>query len=55
MEPSERESGAVMAHLVDRHHLQRASTMLMLGILWSGLVACALGALAYDLVLWLPD
>jgi hypothetical protein len=42
-----------MAHLVDRHLFQRANKILMLGFLWSGLVACVLGALAYDVALWL--
>jgi hypothetical protein len=42
-----------MAHLVDRHLFQRANKILMLGLLWSGLVACVLGALAYDVALWL--
>jgi|tagenome__1003787_1003787.scaffolds.fasta_scaffold20914519_2 hypothetical protein len=45
--------GAVMAHLLDRHALQRANTILMLGMLWSGLAACVLAALAYDFTLWL--
>jgi hypothetical protein len=42
-----------MAHLIDRHVLQRANTMLMLGVLWGGLAVCALSALAYDVALWL--
>jgi hypothetical protein len=42
-----------MAHLVDRHLFQRANKILMLGLLWSGLVASVLGALAYDVALWL--
>ena len=42
-----------MAHLVDRHLIQRANKVLMLGALWAGLAACALGALAYDVALWL--
>jgi len=42
-----------MAHLLDRHALQRANTILMLGMLWSGLAACVLAALAYDFTLWL--
>jgi len=46
-------SGAAMAHLLDWHRLQRANTVLMLGMLWGGLAACVLGALAYDLTLWL--
>ena len=42
-----------MAHLVNRHFLQRANTILILGILWSGLAVCVLGALAFDVALWL--
>jgi hypothetical protein len=42
-----------MAHLIDRHLLQRANTMLMLGALLGGLAACMLSALAYDVALWL--
>jgi energy-converting hydrogenase Eha subunit C len=42
-----------MAHLVDRHFFQRANKILMLGLLWSGLVASMIGALAYDVALWL--
>jgi hypothetical protein len=42
-----------MAHLHDWHFIQRANKILMLGLLWSGLAACMLGALAYDLALWL--
>jgi hypothetical protein len=42
-----------MAHLIDRHLFQRANKILMLGIFWSGFAACALGALVYDVALWL--
>jgi hypothetical protein len=42
----------VMAHLLVWHVLQRANTILMLGMLWSGLAACVIGALAYDLAFW---
>jgi hypothetical protein len=41
-----------MAHLVDWHLWQRANTILMLGMVWGGLAACVLGALAYDIALW---
>jgi|EndMetStandDraft_8_1072994.scaffolds.fasta_scaffold60128_4 hypothetical protein len=44
---------ANMAHLVDKHLLERANTVLLLGILWGGLAACALGAMVYDVALWL--
>jgi hypothetical protein len=42
-----------MAHLVDRHFVERANTMLLLGILWGGLAVCVIGALAYDIAYWL--
>jgi hypothetical protein len=41
-----------MGHL-DRHSLERANTILMLAVLWGGLAVCALGALAFDVALWL--
>jgi hypothetical protein len=41
-----------MSHL-DRHSLERANTILILGMLWGGLAVCALGALAFDVALWL--
>jgi len=40
---------AIMAHLVDKRLVERANTMLVLGILWSGLAICVLGALSYDI------
>jgi hypothetical protein len=40
---------------LDRHSLQRANTILMLGMLWAGLAVCALGALAFDVALWLGN
>ena len=39
----------VMSHLVDRHHLVRANTALLLTIVGGGLVACAVGAVIYDI------
>jgi hypothetical protein len=44
-----------MAHLVDKHFVQRANTALMLGILWGGLAACVIAALVYDVAQWLQD
>ena len=44
-----------MAHLVDRHFVQRANTALMLSILWGGLAACAIGAIVYDIAQLLKD
>jgi hypothetical protein len=41
-----------MAHLIDKNFIERANTTLLLGILWSALAACVLGALAYDIGYW---
>jgi hypothetical protein len=41
-----------MAHLIDKHLVERANTALLLGILWGALGACVLGALAYDIRSW---
>jgi hypothetical protein len=46
---------AIMTHLVDKNVVERANTVLLLGILWGGLAICVLGALAYDVVYWLDD
>jgi hypothetical protein len=46
---------AIMTHLVDKNFVERANTVLLLGILWGGLAICVLGALAYDVVYWLDD
>jgi len=43
---------AIMAHLVDKRLVERANTMLLLGILWSALALCVLGALSYDIAHW---
>jgi hypothetical protein len=40
---------AIMAHLVDKRLVERANIMLLLGILWSALALCVLGALSYDI------
>jgi len=42
-----------MAHLVDRHFVELANTVLLLGILWGGFAMCVIGALAYDIAFWL--
>jgi hypothetical protein len=42
----------IMAHLVDKKVIERANTMLLLGILWSGLAVCVVGALSYDIAHW---
>jgi hypothetical protein len=44
-----------MAHLVDKHFVQRANTALMLSILWGGLAACVIGAIVYDIAQFLKD
>jgi hypothetical protein len=41
-----------MAHLFQRNLLQRANAALVLGILWTALAGCVLGALAYDIHYW---
>ena len=46
---------SVMAHLVDRHVVERANTALMLGFLWAGLAACVIGAMIYDIAFWLAS
>jgi hypothetical protein len=43
----------MMAHLVDKDFVQRANTVVLLGILWGALAACVVGALAYDIAYWL--
>jgi hypothetical protein len=37
-----------MVDLADKHFVQRANTVLVLGILWSALAICVLGPLFYD-------
>jgi hypothetical protein len=41
--------------LVDKEFVQRANTVLLLGILWAGLAVCVIGALAYDIAYWLQN
>ena len=36
------------AHFVDKHMLARFNTVLMLGLIGTGLAACAFGAIVYD-------
>jgi len=49
------EEGRLMAHLVDKEFVKRANTVLLLGILWTGLAVCVVGALAYDIAYWLQS
>jgi hypothetical protein len=37
---------------VDKHFVERAHTVLLLGILWGALAVCVLGALSYDIAFW---
>jgi hypothetical protein len=39
-------------HLPDRHMLARLNAAIMLGLVGSGLAACALGAFVYDIGRW---
>src|SRR5262249_46886749 len=40
----------LMTHLIDKNLVERANTVLLLGILWAALAVCVLGALAYDIL-----
>jgi len=44
-----------MAHLVDKHFLERANAVLLLSVLWGGLAVCVIAALAYDIGHWLAN
>ena len=44
-----------MPHPIDIHRLQRANAVLLLGIFWTALAACALGAIVYDISHWLSQ
>ncbi len=44
-----------MAHLLDKHVLERANSLLLLSLLWGGLAACVIAATVYDISLWLSD
>jgi hypothetical protein len=37
------------AHFVDKHTLARVNTVLMLGLIGTGLAVCVFGAAVYDL------
>ena len=43
----------IVSHLVHRRFVERTSTVLLLGILWSSLAVCVLAALSYGIVYWL--
>jgi len=40
------------AHFIDRHVVARVNTAIMLGLVGSGLAACAFGAFVYDIGRW---
>jgi len=42
----------IVFHLLHKRFVERTSTVLLLGILWSSLAICVLGALSYDIVSW---
>jgi hypothetical protein len=42
-----------MSHLVDKHVVERANTVLLLGLIGGGLGACVIGAMIYDIGYWL--
>jgi hypothetical protein len=50
--PMIRHIGTSSAHIADKSFVERATTVLLLGLLWSGLAACILGALSYDIAYW---
>lgn len=41
-----------MAHLFDRHLIERANSVLLLAIVGGGIAACAIAATVYDIVYW---
>jgi len=45
----------IMTHLVDKHVVERANTVLLLSFIGGGLAACAIGAMIYDICYWLAD
>ena len=54
-EPKERSAPsrdqAIMIR-VDKNFVERAHTVVLLGILWGALAVCVLGALSYDIAFW---
>jgi len=43
---------SIVSQFLDKTIVERTSTMLLLGILWSSLAICVLGALSYEIVAW---
>lgn len=44
-----------LSHFVDRQFVARANTVVLLGVLWGALLACAVAALIFDINRWLAD
>jgi hypothetical protein len=42
----------VVSHLADSRFVERTSTVLLLGILWSSLAVCIVAALSCDILYW---
>jgi hypothetical protein len=42
-----------MAHLIDKHVIERANAAVMLSMIWAALAACVIGAVVYDIAHWL--
>jgi hypothetical protein len=42
-----------MLHVLDKHVLLRTNDLVLLTLIGGGLMACALGATAFDIVHWL--
>ena len=38
-----------MAHLIDRHLIERANAAVLLSMVWAALAACVIGAVIYDI------
>ena len=50
--PMASEMRSAVIHRIDKRLVERANTVLLLGILWSALGICVLAALAYDVAQW---
>jgi len=46
------EMEASVSHLFNKQSIERANTLLLLGILWRALGVCMVGAFAYDIAFW---
>ena len=42
----------IVSHLADGRFVERTSTVLLLGILWSSLAVCIVAALSCDILYW---